>query len=421
MGNDRQTGTIAVPPLAVAKHNAKSRGDRDAESAATTFTSSFGSFDLVRSPRSGGERLQAWDGADRLLLSTAAEHLLVGKPQRVLLVGDRFGALTLATAAWQPSGWTDSAVSVQAIAHNAARNGVVVALPEPPPSPPYVAAADAVEPVDLVLWHIPRNAAYLQRQAAAVRAVVGETTTIVAAGLDKHLPTTARQILTAIGSTTTLPGAHKAHAFRVRPAPAVDEPTASEPVAAEIPVPEFGLRLDGGINVFSADRIDLGARVMLGAIDRLTDVRRIADLGCGNGVLGLAAKRRLGAASVAFFDESSAAIEVTLRNASANFDADVVRDDVSTWWTDGMHAYEGEGFDLILCNPPFHEQGAVTDETAWSMFSDARDHLLVNGELWVVGNRHLNYHLKLQRLFGNCAHLSGHPKYVVLRAVKRAR
>jgi 16S rRNA (guanine1207-N2)-methyltransferase len=55
------------------------------------------------------------------------------------------------------------------------------------------------------------------------------------------------------------------------------------------------------------------------------------------------------------------------------------------------------------------------------MFSDARDALRPGGELWVIGNRHLGYHVKLRRLFGNSELIASDPKFVVLRAVKKER
>ena len=45
--------------------------------------------------------------------------------------------------------------------------------------------------------------------------------------------------------------------------------------------------------------------------------------------------------------------------------------------------------------------------------------LQVGGELWVVGNRHLAHHAKLQRIFRNCEVVGSSPKFVVLRAIRR--
>jgi 16S rRNA (guanine1207-N2)-methyltransferase len=52
------------------------------------------------------------------------------------------------------------------------------------------------------------------------------------------------------------------------------------------------------------------------------------------------------------------------------------------------------------------------------MFTGAHRALRPGGELWVVGNRHLGYHLKLRRLFGGCEVVAGHPKFVLLRATR---
>lgn len=85
---------------------------------------------------------------------------------------------------------------------------------------------------------------------------------------------------------------------------------------------------------------------------------------------------------------------------------------------DGMSGIEAESVDLVINNPPFHSQRATSDHTAWGMFTGAKRALRPGGELWVIGNRHLGYHLKLRRLFGNCEVLASDPKFVLLRAVK---
>ena len=68
---------------------------------------------------------------------------------------------------------------------------------------------------------------------------------------------------------------------------------------------------------------------------------------------------------------------------------------------DGLAGVPAGSVDLVLNNPPFHSHQATTDATAWRMFTGARRALRPGGELWVVGNRHSGYHVKLRRLFGN--------------------
>jgi 16S rRNA (guanine1207-N2)-methyltransferase len=86
---------------------------------------------------------------------------------------------------------------------------------------------------------------------------------------------------------------------------------------------------------------------------------------------------------------------------------------------DGLAGVPDGSVDLVLNNPPFHSHQATTDATAWRMITGAKRVLRPGGELWVVGNRHLGYHVKLKRLFGNSRLVASDPKFVVLRAVKR--
>ena len=73
--------------------------------------------------------------------------------------------------------------------------------------------------------------------------------------------------------------------------------------------------------------------------------------------------------------------------------------------------------DLILCNPPFHQSNTVGDQIAWQMFKQSNKALKQGGKLWIVGNRHLSYHVKLKRLFGNCRTIASNKKFVILEAI----
>ena len=54
-----------------------------------------------------------------------------------------------------------------------------------------------------------------------------------------------------------------------------------------------------------------------------------------------------------------------------------------------------------------------------SATSDYRPYCLADGgELVIVGNRHLDYQDKLERIFGNCELVTENKKFVILRAVK---
>jgi 23S rRNA (guanine1835-N2)-methyltransferase len=84
---------------------------------------------------------------------------------------------------------------------------------------------------------------------------------------------------------------------------------------------------------------------------------------------------------------------------------------------DGLAEFDKNAGDLILCNPPFHQSHAIGDTVALSMFRHSARVLRDGGELWVVGNRHLDYHLKLRRWFSSVEVVASNKKFVVIRAI----
>lgn len=96
-------------------------------------------------------------------------------------------------------------------------------------------------------------------------------------------------------------------------------------------------------------------RLCLEALERLAAVKpeelaglRVADLGCGSGVLGLAALR-LGAASVVAVDTDSLAVRATADNAALNGLTAQVR--VQLGSVEALaELLEGQPADLLLCN-----------------------------------------------------------------------
>lgn len=384
----------------------------------------FGTVQLHRAHLDRTGTLQAWDGADLLLLDHVKE-LNPSPGSRILVIGDTFGALTTALSSFSVVVLTDSAVSERAIAANLARNPELAAglgavfVDSSLDRDALVAAVGG--PVDLVVWNVGRTTETVSHTASLLGPIGGESTTVLAAGLDKNLPPRTGDILRGVGEVTTHPGRRKAHVFSVHPA-AGDSSfgmvEASRPTA--VTVAEHGLVMQGGPGVFSSDRFDLGTRLLAGQIasraESLGVVRSVVDLGCGNGALGILALRHFPEASVHFIDDSRTAVATARRNVQTNaatsaerahfLCADVFGDD----WT--------ESVDLVVCNPPFHHTKAMSDEVAWQMFVQSHRNLAPGGELWVVGNRHLGYHAKLSRLFGNVRQLDAHPKFVVLASIR---
>lgn len=137
-------------------------------------------------------------------------------------------------------------------------------------------------------------------------------------------------------------------------------------------------------------------------------------MACGNGVVGLIALEKNPTAEILFLDESFMAVESARENIKKNVEKnEKIHFDVKDCLSKVMH----NSADLILNNPPFHQNNAVGDEIAWQMFKQSKDVLKADGELWVIGNRHLGYHTKLKKIFRNCEVIATNKKFVILKAI----
>ncbi len=175
-------------------------------------------------------------------------------------------------------------------------------------------------------------------------------------------------------------------------------------------------------NVFARQQLDIGARFMLENLSKLTnmDNKTVIDLGCGNGVLGLHILNQNKKTKVVFTDESSMAVASAKQNVLANLAEKESQSEflVNNCLDEFTKQSKFSEIDIVLCNPPFHQQNAITDHIAWQMFKDAKSVLQNGGQLFVVGNRHLDYPNKLKRLFGNATTVATNQKFSILSAIK---
>ncbi|MFE7853618.1 methyltransferase [Streptomyces sp. NPDC057403] len=376
------------------------------------MTTPWGEFALTRFPEDPRERLRAWDASDEYLLGHLAEEK-VPLSGTVVVLGDRWGALVTALAEHGPTQITDSFLAQEATRLNLARNGVetgVVRLLTTQDAPP--------ERVDVLLVRVPKSLALLEDQLLRLAPAVHEGTVVVGTGMVREIHTSTLELFERIlGPTRTSLAVKKARLIFCTPDPSLER--AADPWPYTYTLPEdigvvSGRTVVNHAGVFCADRLDIGTRFLLRHLPA-PGARRVVDLGCGNGVVGTAVAVADPAAEVLFVDESFQAVA----SAEATYRANGVPGHAEFRVGDGLAGVPDGSVDLVLNNPPFHSHQATTDATAWRMFTGAKRVLRPGGELWVVGNRHLGYHVKLKRLFGNSRLVASDPKFVVLKAVKR--
>ncbi|MGW0145625.1 methyltransferase [Streptomyces sp. NPDC003333] len=377
------------------------------------MTTPWGDLALTRFPEDPRDRLRAWDASDEYLLAHLAEQD-VALSGTVVVVGDRWGALVTALAAHRPTQITDSWLAQEATRANLARHGVgpgavrLLTTQDPPP-----------ERVDVLLVRVPKSLALLEDQLLRLAPAVHEGTVVVGTGMVREIHTSTLELFERIlGPTRTSLAKRKARLIFCTPQPSAERPTNPWPYTYALPGgvgAASGSTVVNHAGVFCADRLDIGTRFFLAHLPDGRGPRRVVDLGCGNGVVGTAVALANPEAEVLFVDESFQAVA----SAEATFKANGVPGHAEFRVGDGMAGVPDGSVDLVLNNPPFHSHQATTDATAWRMFTGARRALRPGGELWVVGNRHLGYHVKLRRLFGNSEVVASDPKFVVLRAVRR--
>ena len=351
-------------------------------------------------------QLQAWEAADEYLLQQLENVDIGGRP--VLIFNDNFGTLACALHAHRPYSVSDSYMSQLATRHNLKLNGL---------DPEQVTLLDSLAELPaapaVVLIRVPEALALLEQQLRALRHVVTEDTLIVAGAKARDVHTSTMQLFEKVlGPTRTSLAWKKARLIFCQVADIVP-PAAAETTDWTLDGTDW--LIHNHANVFSRGSLDIGARLFMEHLPRGLN-GHIVDLGCGNGVIGLTALAQNPEAQVTFVDESYMAVASSELNVEHNLPQELDRCQFEV--NNALAGIERESVQAVLCNPPFHQQHAITDHTAWQMFCDAKRCLQVGGELRIVGNRHLDYHQKLKRLFGNCTLVASNKKFVILRAVK---
>jgi len=360
-------------------------------------------------------QLQAWEAADEYLLQQLENVDIGGRP--VLIFNDNFGTLACALHAHRPYSVSDSYMSQLATRHNLKLNGL---------DPEQVTLLDSLAELPaapaVVLIRVPKALALLEQQLRALRHVVTEDTLIVAGAKARDVHTSTMQLFEKVlGPTRTSLAWKKARLIFCQAADIVP-PAAAETTDWTLDGTDW--LIHNHANVFSRGSLDIGARLFMEHLPRGLN-GHIVDLGCGNGVIGLTAPpppppppplAQNPEAQVTFVDESYMAVASSELNVEHNLPQELDRCQFEV--NNALAGIERESVQAVLCNPPFHQQHAITDHTAWQMFCDAKRCLQVGGELRIVGNRHLDYHQKLKRLFGNCTLVASNKKFVILRAVK---
>jgi len=159
-------------------------------------------------------------------------------------------------------------------------------------------------------------------------------------------------------------------------------------ISAEVLGQELTLETQPGL--FSPEHVDYGTLAMLSTVT-LEPGMRVMDLGCGCGVVGIAAAKVCGTENVVMADVDPNAVETARKNAARNGVAGV-----KIVCSDGFNDVDEAGFDLILSNPPYQTDFAVAKRFIEKGFN----RLKIGGRMVMVTKRLDWYRNKLRAVFG---------------------
>lgn len=334
------------------------------------------------------------DAADRLALDWAADHSW----GRVVVWGEDVRALAAAVHAE----WPEVAVAMW--------NDFVG------PEVPGVGAIDAAD-ADLVLLRLPKSLAALDAWAGEISRRFPDAT-VVAAGRIKHMTLTQNQVLRRHYGTLEVSRARQKARLLIASDALANVPAAQ---AADIELGSdagaaAGLRIVALGGVFAGASLDIGTRVLLDTLNQTLPAfaeGEAIDLGCGNGTISAWLARR--GYRVRASDRSLAAVTSTRATADANG----LADRIEAIWEDALAGAVPGSAELIVLNPPFHDQTAVTVDPAQRLFAAAARTLAPGGQLVTVWNSHLRYRTYLERAVGPTEQLARSPKFTVTVSIKQ--
>lgn len=354
--------------------------------------------------------LQAWDAADEYLINHLQQQDLIKPTHKILILNDAFGALAANFSDHQVVSVNDSLLSEQGLRHNFEQNQLPLANISQLNSLDWLP-----DNIDIVLFKIPKSNALLIEQLITIKKYISNNAVFIAADKAKQIHSSRLKLFEKyLGSTTTSQAVKKARLVFCQ---LDNQVVHTSPFPTVWPLEHSNFVISNHANVFAREKLDLGARYFLGNLPKVAANDQVIDLGCGNGVIGLSILNKQPQAKLQFIDESYMAIASAQSNVANNLPEHINQCSFNVG--DCLTNIDSDSTDLILCNPPFHQQQATTDHIAWQMFKDSYRVLKKGGELRIIGNRQLGYHIKLKRLFSDCHTLASNQKFVIISAIKK--
>ncbi|NJM05361.1 methyltransferase [Candidatus Gracilibacteria bacterium] len=179
-------------------------------------------------------------------------------------------------------------------------------------------------------------------------------------------------------------------------------------IELDLTTPFGRLQLVSLPGIFAAHKLDAGTALLLEQL-YIAPNTRVLDIGCGYGILGIAALRA-GAVHADLVDVDLHAVTAATENVRRmDLAADVLV-------SDGLQAVADRRYDLVVSNPPFHTGKTIDERMAHAFIAESRKVLNTDGRLLLVANRFLPYQRVLAAHFSQIERIAETSAYHVLAA-----
>ena len=164
--------------------------------------------------------------------------------------------------------------------------------------------------------------------------------------------------------------------------------------------------------VFSIESVDFGTRVLLENFTSQKEDAKVADVGCGYGVISIfLAKKNLNY-DFTMIDVNNRSLELSKKNIELN----KIKNKIEIIESSSFDNVEGT-FDIVLTNPPIRAGKQIVHK----IMTDSFEHLNENGELWVVIQKKqgmASCKKLLENLFNSVEVIAKNKGYYILKAAK---
>ena len=172
----------------------------------------------------------------------------------------------------------------------------------------------------------------------------------------------------------------------------------------------FKFYTDNG--VFSKESVDFGTKTMLESFTTDKENAKVADIGCGYGVISIFLAKKYPTYKFTMVDVNNRVLELSKKNIELN----KIENEVEVLESSSFDNVEGT-FDIVLTNPPIRAGKKIVHK----IMTDSYKHLNVQGELWVVIQKKqgmASCKKLLEDTFSRVEVVTKNKGYYILKAVK---